>query len=463
MLAATQQLLAEVGYDDLTLALVAERAGTSRPALYRRWPSKAHLVYDALFPSPGDEITLDAPTFAGLLRSMVERIVASYRRPVARDAVPWLLAEIRDPQQRSSVVEGLRGRSRDEFAGRVDEAVRAGEVAAGTDPTLLLETLHAAALLHVISQDSVDASFPERLVDLLLGGAAPAGSACTSATGARAPGTRDRTVTTADGTRIAYRVGGHTGRRAPALVFVHGWCSNRTHWDAQLRYFAPTHRVLAVDRRGHGRSAVTASGYTPSRHAADLAAVLEHEGVDDLVLVAHAGGGPSAIRFADRHRARVRGLVLVDTNISGRTRMGRPHGADRSPLGRLVDQLDGPEGAARFEAMYRSFFSPHAGPVAETAVREAQAVPLRVARADLAALADDSEGPARRLTCPVLWLTVEPADTARLRSIFSDVRFAVVTGSGHFPHLEVPDQVDAAIGRFLATLTRESIHQEVPR
>ena len=69
-MAATQQLLAEVGYDDLTLALVAERAGTSRPALYRRWPSKGHLVYDALFPSPGDEIPIDAPKRLSILINM---------------------------------------------------------------------------------------------------------------------------------------------------------------------------------------------------------------------------------------------------------------------------------------------------------------------------------------------------------------------------------------------------------
>jgi pimeloyl-ACP methyl ester carboxylesterase len=260
---------------------------------------------------------------------------------------------------------------------------------------------------------------------------------------------RDRKLITGDGTMIAYRTGGRGG---PALVFVHGWCSNLTHWDAQLGHFAASHRVLAVDRRGHGRSEVSAGGYTPARHAEDLAEVVRRERFRDLVLVAHAGGGPSALSFVDRYPNLVRGLVLIDTNISDRTTLGRPHSAGRSALGRLVDQLSGPDAASRFEAMYRGFFSALAGELAEEAVRTAMQVPLRVARADLASLAADSEGPARRFARPVLWLTVEPADVVRLRSVFAEVHFGLVVGSGHFAHLEVPAQVNAMIERYLALI-----------
>jgi pimeloyl-ACP methyl ester carboxylesterase len=263
------------------------------------------------------------------------------------------------------------------------------------------------------------------------------------------PRLSDRTLTTTDGTRIAYRAGGRGG---PTLVFVHGWCSNLTHWDAQLRHFAASYGVLAVDRRGHGRSAIPSGGYTPAQHANDLAEVVHRERLGDLVLVAHAGGGPSALCFADRHPDLVRGMVLVDTNVSARTKLGRPHTAERSPLGRLVDHLSGPEAPERFETMYRRFFSAHAGAVADAAVRDALQVPMRVARADLASLAADSEGPARRVTQPVLWLTVEPADVTRIRSIFAEAYFGLVVGSGHFPHLEVPEQVHAMIERYLTLL-----------
>jgi pimeloyl-ACP methyl ester carboxylesterase len=261
---------------------------------------------------------------------------------------------------------------------------------------------------------------------------------------------RDRRVTIDDGTKVAYRVGGGDG--GPDLVFVHGWCSNLTHWDQQLQHFASTHRVLAVDRRGHGRSDISSGGCTPVRHAHDLAAIVRKERLRDIVVVAHAGGGPTALVFADRNPHLVRGLVLIDSNISRRSKLGRPHSPERSALGRLVDQLSGPEARPRFEAIYRGFFSAHAGAIAETAVHDAMKVPLPVARADLAGLAADSESAARRCRRPVLWLTVEPADTVRLRSIFTDLRFGVVVGSGHFPHLEVPAQVNAMIERFLTEI-----------
>jgi len=256
----------------------------------------------------------------------------------------------------------------------------------------------------------------------------------------------DRRLAADDDTQIAYTV---RGRGAPPMVFVHGWCSNRTHWAAQLDHFAPRHRVLAIDRRGQGDSGPSPDGYLPARHAADLAQVMERERLGGAVVVGHAGGCGTVLTLAHRRPDLVAALALVDTYISPRTRMGRPGTAGRSPLGRLVDSLAAPDGPAAFEAMYRGFFSPHAGPVAERAVGEACRVPLEVARADLAGLAVDTEGPARRLRAPVLWLTVAAADEARLGGIFRDVTFGRVVGSGHFPHLEVPGQVNAMIERFV--------------
>jgi len=446
VLAATRELLVEVGYPGLTYALVASQAGSSRPALYRRWPSKAHLVFDALFPSRIDDAPVDDPTFRAYLHAIITRVAASYRRPVARAAVPFLLGEIHDPERRRSIVDRLQVEAHRDFATRVSQAIVAGELVEATDPTLLLETVHAAALHHALGEETDDPEFAGELVALVLDGAPTRPGRGLGQPTCR---TRDRSLVTDDGTRIVYRTGGCGG---PALVFVHGWCSNRTHWDAQLGHFATSRRVGAVDRRGHGRSDVTTDGYTPARHARDLAEVVRRERLDEVVLVAHAGGGPTALAYADRHPDTVIALVLVDTFISGRTPLGRPHSAGRSPLGQLVDQLTGPDGAERFAATYRRFFSSAAGPEAEAAVRDAMAVPLRVARADLASLAADSEGPARRLRCPVLWLTVAPADIARLITVFRVVHFGVVVGSGHFPHLEVPDQVNAMIERFLTVV-----------
>lgn len=259
----------------------------------------------------------------------------------------------------------------------------------------------------------------------------------------------NRFATTDDGTRIHYQV---AGRGTPALVFVHGWCSNLSHWDAQTTHFARHHRVLAVDRRGHGESAVPMRGYTARRHAADLAQVTRAQRIRDAIVVGHAGGGPTALAFARSFPDLAQAVVLIDTHVSQRAPLGDRADGPRTGLGALIDQLDGEHGPAAFAAMYRRYFSRHAGPVAHQAVVDAMKVPLWVAQAELASMAVSTQAMAHALTQPVLWLTVANADEDRLSKIFRNIQFGRVVGSGHFPHIEVPDQVNAMIDRFIVTL-----------
>jgi pimeloyl-ACP methyl ester carboxylesterase len=257
------------------------------------------------------------------------------------------------------------------------------------------------------------------------------------------------TLTTAEGTRLFYRV---LGRGRPALVFVHGWCSNLEHWSAQLRHFGRRHRVVALDRRGHGRSAAPAGGYTAAQHAADLAAVARRERIRGAVVVAHAGGGPAALAFARAHPDLARALVLVDSRVAPAARLDDPDDPAGAALGAIAARLEGPDGAAALREMYAGFFGPHAGPAGRRALAEALATPLAVAAAELRSLAVDSEALARALAQPVLWLSVAAADQPALARVFRHVQFGQLVGSGHFPHVEVPDQLNAMIARFVATL-----------
>ena len=94
VLRATVELLAETGYADLLVSAIAERAGTSKPAIYRRWPSKAHLVHEAVFPI-GDATALpDTGSLAEDLREMVRRTAAFLTTPAARAALPGLVGEM---------------------------------------------------------------------------------------------------------------------------------------------------------------------------------------------------------------------------------------------------------------------------------------------------------------------------------------------------------------------------------
>lgn len=257
------------------------------------------------------------------------------------------------------------------------------------------------------------------------------------------------TLTTSDGTRLYYEARGSGG---PPLLFVHGWCSRLGHWRAQMRHFAKRHRVLALDRRGHGRSDVPARGYTAKRHAADLSELARRERLRPAVVVGHAGGGAGVLEFARSYPERVRAVVLVDTMIGPRARIGDPQDPAGVALGAMIDLLEGENGSASLAEIYSGFFGPHAGEIGRQALAEALETPLAVAAAELRSLAISTQTLARKLEQKVLWISVDAADQNAIGKVFRDVQFGQTVGSGHFPHLEVPEQINAMIGRFVETL-----------
>ncbi|MFD5375644.1 alpha/beta fold hydrolase [Streptomyces griseoincarnatus] len=116
-------------------------------------------------------------------------------------------------------------------------------------------------------------------------------------------------VTTGDGVEIFYKDWG-SGR---PVMFHHGWPLSSDEWDAQLLFLVRRgYRVVAHDRRGHGRSAQAGHGHDMDRYAADAATVVAHLGLRDVVHVGHCAGGGEVARYIARHGAgRVAKAVLV--------------------------------------------------------------------------------------------------------------------------------------------------------
>ena len=120
-------------------------------------------------------------------------------------------------------------------------------------------------------------------------------------------------VTTKDGVEIFYKDWGPKDARA--LMFHHGWPLSGDDWDAQLLYFlGQGYRVVAHDRRGHGRSTQVWDGHDMDHYAADAAAVVEHLDLRNAVHIGHSTGGGEVARYVARHgqpQGRVAKAVLI--------------------------------------------------------------------------------------------------------------------------------------------------------
>ena len=121
------------------------------------------------------------------------------------------------------------------------------------------------------------------------------------------------TVTTKDGTQIYFKDWGP--KNAQALVFHHGWPLSSDDWDNQMLFFlASGYRVVAHDRRGHGRSSQVSDGHDMDHYAADAAAVVEHLDLRNAIHIGQSTGGGEATRYVARHgqpQRRVAKLVIV--------------------------------------------------------------------------------------------------------------------------------------------------------
>ncbi|MFH9176659.1 alpha/beta fold hydrolase [Streptomyces albogriseolus] len=119
------------------------------------------------------------------------------------------------------------------------------------------------------------------------------------------------TVTTSDGTAIFYKDWGP--RDGQPVVFHHGWPLSSDDWDAQMLFFLQHgYRVIAHDRRGHGRSDQTAGGHEMDTYAADVAALTDALDLRDAVHIGHSTGGGEATRYVARAKpGRVAKAVLV--------------------------------------------------------------------------------------------------------------------------------------------------------
>jgi pimeloyl-ACP methyl ester carboxylesterase len=251
------------------------------------------------------------------------------------------------------------------------------------------------------------------------------------------------------------------GQGRPPLVFVHGFACSLEDWRAQLEHFRRSHRVVACDLRGHGKTPGEAPECSIEHYGGDVAALLASLEIAQAVLVGHSMGCRVVLEAARLAPARVAGLVLID---GSRLAAGDPAAADAAARSAIEKAGYG----AFAESLFRQMFlspSPLADAIVERAVRSSArfgpGLWCAMARWDAAGM--DAALAAVRAPLLAIQTTTRDAQLRRtplkagetspwlelLKASVKDARIEVLPGVGHFPQLEVPDRTNRLIEGFL--------------
>ena len=155
VLAATRDLLIRRGYSATTIDLIASTAEVSRPAVYRRWSSKAQLVHEAVFPDLGPQPPEDG--FAAEITRLCRGAMALYDDAAVREAIPGLMIDMRsDPELHRVLTERLEAAARNQLAARIGEAVVDGTARRGVSADTIMDAIAGGALYAVCVRNVED-------------------------------------------------------------------------------------------------------------------------------------------------------------------------------------------------------------------------------------------------------------------------------------------------------------------
>ncbi len=243
---------------------------------------------------------------------------------------------------------------------------------------------------------------------------------------------------TRDGVKLAYAEAGAGDR---SILLVHGMQCNHTHMLPQLEHFSRTHRVVAIDMRGHGESDKPHSSYSNQEFNDDLVFLIRELGLNRPVAMGHSFGGSNLLHLEAAQPGFLGGLVIFDSGI-------RTLASKVGELG-VVGELT--QAQRRKFLGDRLFGRDDPAELKERILDDMLAVPDHVASAmRQTVLGFDGGAAARQVKIPSLFLLADKPFTVAetLASLGDNWRIGQVVGAGHFIQTIAPAQVNAMIDRF---------------
>ncbi len=263
----------------------------------------------------------------------------------------------------------------------------------------------------------------------------------------------------ADGIEIVYDT---RGEGEMALVFVHGWCGDRSFWKEQLDVFAEKHRVVGLDLAGHGASGKDRKEWSVDAFAADVEAVMKAADAKRAILVGHSMGGPVSLLAAKRMPDRVRAVVGVDTlhNVEFKW----PEEQTKQFLAMWEADY---EGTTRMflKGMLPSDADPALSKYVTDKVlgadrRMATGVMRTLTAFDAKAALEGAKVPVRCINAAPGTLQFAMPTAVETNRRHGDFDVVLVEGVGHFPMLEKPKEFNEKLAEWLKKLESSTARKE---
>jgi pimeloyl-ACP methyl ester carboxylesterase len=247
------------------------------------------------------------------------------------------------------------------------------------------------------------------------------------------------------------------GQGSPSMVFVHGFSCDSHDWSWQLPHFNASHRAIALDLRGHGRSSAPDDGYDVASLAADVIGLLDQLATGPVIALGHSLGGAIVASMAVERPDLVRAVVAVDP---GHLLPDEAAQAFAAVVETYVQQDPASVAKRAFDELSHTAATPPA--LATWHNRRAAGLPPHVLRKTMVGLIGGAEPFALRansqpylsqVRCPVLSFYVDPMRAQIAASVFgSPSRTVCFEGSGHWLHQERPVEVNSIIDVWLAAV-----------
>lgn len=256
----------------------------------------------------------------------------------------------------------------------------------------------------------------------------------------------EKYAVSSDGQKIHYK---ESGSRNTAVILVHGWLGNTEWWDDQQKYLTPNYHVVQIDLAGHGKSDSSRETWTSSQYADDIKAVADAIDAPEIILVGHSMSGAYVLE-ASLKIPKVKALVLIDTLKD----------LDESFTDEQVEQI---------LSIYRSDFKhavenilPQYLFVEQTppAIRERvqheflQNDPEKAINALKPLYTTDFRKVAEQVQVPVIAINSDasPTNLEGNRKYLKDYNYVTITGVGHYPMLENPEEFNSILNKVLQKL-----------